>query len=172
MGGETAIELGGFPAPGSYERFRAKARQFLKAHEDHVAIHKLRMNKPLTAADLAELERMLAESGVGGPDDLAKAKEEAQGLGLFVRSLVGMDRGAAKEAFAGFLTGKKLKVNQIELVNMVIEHLVEHGSMDAAHLYESPYTDLNPLGAAGMFPPGQVDELISVLDEVKRRTAA
>ena len=27
--------------------------------------HKLRMNKPLTASDLAELERMLAESGVG-----------------------------------------------------------------------------------------------------------
>ena len=67
MGAEASVDLPGFAAPDSFERFRAKARAFLKQHEDHIAIHKLRMNKVLTAADLAELERMLAESGVGGP---------------------------------------------------------------------------------------------------------
>jgi len=46
---------------------QAKARAFLRAHKDHVAIHKLRMNRTLTASDLAELERMLAESGVVTP---------------------------------------------------------------------------------------------------------
>ena len=35
----------------------------------HAAIRKLRMNRPLTRADLAELERMLTESGVGGVPD-------------------------------------------------------------------------------------------------------
>ena len=45
--------------------------------------------------DLAELERMLVESGVGGPDQIDRAKQESHGLGLFVRSLVGLDRGAA-----------------------------------------------------------------------------
>ena len=53
-----------------------------------MAVRKLRMNKPLTAADLAEVERMLAESG-GGPEDIARARQVAEGLGLFVRSLVG-----------------------------------------------------------------------------------
>ncbi len=32
---------------------------------------------------------------VGGPDQIDRAKQESLGLGLFVRSLVGMDRGAA-----------------------------------------------------------------------------
>ena len=36
-----------------------------KAPEDHLAIHKLRTNEPLTSTDLAELQRMLMESGVG-----------------------------------------------------------------------------------------------------------
>jgi type I restriction enzyme, R subunit len=172
MGDETDIPLEGFATPSSYERFRAKARHFLKAHEDHVAIHKLRMNKPLTESDLAELERMLVESGIGGSADVEQAKQESNGLGLFVRSLLGLDRAAAKEAFAGFLTGKTLKANQIEFVNMVIEHLVEHGAMKAALLYESPYTDLNPRGVDGLFVPAQVEELIGILDGIRARGAA
>jgi type I restriction enzyme R subunit len=57
--------------------------------------------------NLAELERMLASDGVGGdPGAIQKATEDSQGLGLFVRSLLGLDRGAAKEAFAEFLAGK------------------------------------------------------------------
>jgi type I restriction enzyme R subunit len=37
---------------------------------------------------------MLAESGVANPDHLQKAKANSDGLGLFVRSLVGLDREA------------------------------------------------------------------------------
>ena len=95
MGGETAVDLLGFDEGTDFAKFRAKARAFLRTHQDHVAIHKLRMNKALTQADLAELERMLAESGVGGIDTIERAKMESQGLGLFVRSLIGMVREAA-----------------------------------------------------------------------------
>ena len=66
-------------------------------------ISKLRMNRPLTVSDLEELERMLAESGIAKSEDISRAKAESQGLGLFVRTLVGMDRGAAKQALSGFL---------------------------------------------------------------------
>ena len=116
-GGETAIEVPGFGQGTNYAKFRAKAQAFLHAHQDHIAIRKLRLNKALTAADLGELQRILAESGVGAPEDIQRADEESQGLGLFVRSLVGLDRQAAKEAMAGFLNGKSLGANQIEFVN-------------------------------------------------------
>ncbi len=75
-------------------------------------------------------------------EDIERAQAEAQGLGLFVRSLVGLDREAAKEAFAGFLSGQTPTANQIEFVNLIVNHLTEHGVMDAARLYESPFTDL------------------------------
>src|SRR5882762_3476674 len=39
-----------------FARFKQKARHFLKAHEDHIVLHKLRQGKPLTPTDLAELE--------------------------------------------------------------------------------------------------------------------
>ncbi|EQD55693.1 type III restriction protein res subunit, partial [mine drainage metagenome] len=66
---------------------------------------------------------MLADNGVGAADDIRRAAEESHGLGLFVRSLVGLDRQAAKEALAGFLNGKMLGANQIEFVNLIVDHL-------------------------------------------------
>src|ERR1019366_2784602 len=46
IGSETTVDLPGFATPDSFERFRAKARAFLKDHEDHIAIRKLRLNSP------------------------------------------------------------------------------------------------------------------------------
>jgi type I restriction enzyme, R subunit len=99
-----------------FAKFREKAQAYLRAHHNHIAIQTLRTNKPLTASDLLELERMLAESGVGARADIERAKLESCGLGLFVRSMVGLDRDAAKQALAGFLAGKTLGANQIEFV--------------------------------------------------------
>ena len=172
IGSETDVELPGFTSSGDFEKFRAKARVFLLAHQNHVAIHKLRMNKALTAADLAELERMLAESGVAGSEEIKRASQDSHGLGLFVRSLVGLDREAAKDALAGFLAGKTLGGNQIEFVNLIVNHLTEHGVMEASLLYESPFTDLTPQGPDGLFTSAQVDELIGALDRVRATAMA
>lgn len=150
----------------------AKAQSFLKRHLNHVTIHKLRFNKALTPSDLAELERMLAENGLGAAADIARAKAEAQGLGLFVRSLVGLDREAAKQALAGFLAGRSLGADQIEFVNLIINHLTDHGVMAAERLYESPFTDLSPLGPDGLFDSASVDLLIDALRRVRASAEA
>jgi type I restriction enzyme R subunit len=172
MGVEAEVNLLGFAVLDTFEQFRTKARAFLREHEDHVAIHRLRTNKALTESDLNELERMLTLNGVGDPETIQKAKEESQGLGLFVRSLVGLDRGAAKEAFAQFLAGTTLGANQIEFVDMIINHLTEHGVMSAALLYESPFTDVTPHGPDGLFTSAQVDDLVSILDRVRETALA
>jgi type I restriction enzyme R subunit len=170
MGGETSVQLPGLGEGTDYVRFRAKAQAFLRAHQDHVAIHKLRMNKPLTAADLAELQRMLLESGVGAEEDIRRAASEAHGLGLFVRSLVGLDRQAAKETMSAFISGKS--ANQIEFVNLIVDHLTEHGVMEAAQLYESPFTDFSPQGPEGIFGAAELDALMNSLEAVRASAIA
>ena len=111
---------------------------------------------------------MLGEAGIGGPKEINQAKETSHGLGLFVRSLVGMDREAAKEALGGFLAGQPLSANQIGCMN----HLTEHGVMEASLLYESPFTDLTPRGPDGIFSSTQVDERMSVLEWVRLSAVA
>ena len=172
MGEEIVVELPGFTSSDNFEKFRAKVRAFLRSHQDNIVIFKLRTNKQLTPSDLSELESILAESGIGETEDIIRAKEESQGLGLFVRSLVGLDREVAKQELARFISDKKLNANQIEFVNMIIDYLTEHGVMDAALLYESPFTDITPQGPDELITSSQVDELICLLGEVYDRAVA
>lgn len=170
MGWGTEITLPGTQVEG-FARFKAKARQFLKAHEDHVAVQKLRRNKALTPTDLEELGRIFVESGVGSAEDVARAAEESEGLGLFVRSLVGLDREAAKEALGTFLDGKTHRANQIQFVNEIVEYLTEHGTMPVERLYEAPYTDYHPLGVEGLFGEEERTRLLNVLQVIRQRAA-
>ena len=120
---------------------------------------------------IASLERTFSEAGVGTAEEIERIRGEG-GLGLFVRSLVGLDRTAAKRAFDAFIGGRKLSAHQHEFVNMMIEYLTALGVMDPRLLYESPFTDLDPLGVAGVFGDGEVVELIQILREVQSRAAA
>lgn len=172
MGDESEVELPGFSGGTEFAKFKAKARAFLREHQNHVTIHKLRANRPLTASDLAELERILLESGVGDQDIIEHAKSESEGLGIFVRSLIGLDREAAKEAFSGFLYETNFNANQIEFVNLIVDHLTEHGIFDAALLYESPFTDLTSQGPEAIFTSAQIEDLLSISEQIKKTALA
>ena len=161
-----------FVSSDAFAKFREKARHFLKAHKDHITIRKLRTNTALTPTDLAELERILVESGTGTPEEIEKAKTESQGLGLFVRGLVGLDRGAAQQAFANFLDGRILSARQIEFVQTIIENLTQSGIVEPARLYESPYTRFSGKGVEGLFPEAEVVQLVRLLEEVRQRAVA
>lgn len=67
-------------------------------------------------------------------------REESHGLGLFIRSLVGLDRGAATAAFDRFLGDGSLSANQLRFVQMIVEELTANGVMEVARLYEPPFT--------------------------------
>ena len=83
-----------------------------------------------------------------------------------------MDRAAAKEALADFLAGKTLGASQIEFVNLIANHLTEHGVMEAAMLYESPFTDLTPRGPDGLFNSAEVDQLIALIAGIQETALA
>lgn len=114
------------------------------------------------------LENLLIEAGTGTQKELQQMAANG-GLGLFVRRLVGMDREAAKKAFATFLDGKTLSANQIHFVNLVIDYLTQSGWMQASQLYESPFTDFSPKGVEGVFDPEQVFQLVAILDSIRMR---
>ena len=69
--------------------------------------------------------------GIGTDEAIERAKAQAAGLDLFLRSLFGLDRAAAKEAFADFMAGRSLTGNQIEFLNLVVNHVTEAGLMEA-----------------------------------------
>ncbi|HEX8310647.1 MAG TPA: type I restriction-modification enzyme R subunit C-terminal domain-containing protein [Chthoniobacteraceae bacterium] len=105
-------------------------------------------------------------------EDVEKATSQSNWLGLFVRLLVGLDRQAAKNALSAFLVPRRLRPSQMQFLDEIVNHLMEHGCMNAARLYESPYTDFSPQGVGGLFSSSEVEELISIFGEVRARAIA
>lgn len=155
-----------------FQQFRLRARDFLRAHEDHLTMQRLRRNQPLTPGDLDELQRFLLSHGVGTERAIQRAAEECNGFGLFIRSLVGLDRNAAKELFAEFLADGTHTVTQIRFINEILDELTSRGVMDPARLYDPPFSDLAPKGPEGLFSEAEVDNICHLLDMIKTRAMA
>jgi type I restriction enzyme R subunit len=113
----TLVDLPQVTSGMSWERFRAKAQAYPKAHENHVALQRLRRNKQLTADDLDSLAEMLVAAAGDQRVDLDWVTQRTGVIGPCIRSLVGLDRAAANEAFATFLDGSRFSVEQIRLMS-------------------------------------------------------
>ena len=122
------------------QNYKAKAEFYVRQHQDHLVIAKLKKNVPLTQLDVETLEKILW-SEVGTREDY-EAEYGKKPLGEFVREIVGLDMNAAKEAFAQYLNGTTLDSRQIYFVNQIVEYIVHNGLMkDLSVLQESPFTD-------------------------------
>ncbi|CAM4013383.1 DEAD/DEAH box helicase family protein [Janibacter anophelis] len=172
LGESTEVVLPGTTPGTDMERFRAKAAAYLRQHESHVALQRLRRNRQLTPDDLSALEQMLEDSGAGARADIERAVDESHGLGRFVRSLVGLDREAALEAFGDYLDTARFDVHQVRFVTLIVDELTANGAVEPGRLFESPYTDYAPTGPDDLFEEAQVDSIVGILREVDGRAEA
>ncbi|CAK8722597.1 hypothetical protein GMJAKD_11815 [Candidatus Electrothrix aarhusensis] len=135
-------------------QYEKKVKDYLRGHANHLVIQRLKANEPLTALDLQGLENVLTEIGADEGEillsDLLK-RNETPSLAHFIRSLVGLDRAAAKAAFAQFLNDRSLTAPQIRFIELIIDQLTARGIMDAEALYQPPFTNLHSGGPEGVF---------------------
>ncbi len=150
-------------------QYEKKVRGYLHNHLDHLVIHRLRTNQPLTAADLKGLEATLVEIGEEDGEMLLSgllARSKSPSLAHFVRSLVGLDRSAAQSAFSEFLNDRSLTPPQIRFVEMVINQLTARGVMDASALYEAPFSNLHAGGPDALFD-GKENVIEGIFEKLK-----
>lgn len=169
----TPIEIEYGPSVTELTRYKTRVLHFLQNEENNIVLQKLKRNRPLTQSDIQELERIFFESGeIGTREDFERAFGHQDQLGLFIRSLIGLDRHEAKLEFAEFLDGKRYNSNQIEFVNLIVDHLTKNGVMDPAILFEAPYTDYDPNGLGGIFHDGEAGKIVNILKLIKQNAVA
>ncbi|MBO6292247.1 MAG: DEAD/DEAH box helicase family protein [Selenomonas sp.] len=147
------------------ETYKKKVERYLLEHRENIAVHKLRTNKRLTAADLRELERVLWED-LGTQEDYRHLYGERP-VGLMVRKTVGMDRAALEEVFAEFLQEKRLNLRQLDFVKRIIDYLAKNGEMMPQDVKKPAFAGLN--NVAQLFK-GHLDEVNHIFAKVKEVT--
>ena len=118
--------------------------------------------RPLTQSDLDELQKLFVDAGVVENDDFQRVRELPD-MPDFIRSLVGLDRRAARAAFNGALSSVTLSARQIDFVEQILDHLTASGTMDPALLYEPPFTDGAPNGVSDVFERDVVTTIVDTL---------
>jgi type I restriction enzyme R subunit len=151
-------------------QYAKKVEDYLRSHQDEIAIQRLRNNLPLTPTDLESLEKTLLTIGEDEGERLLTSMlqlHEVPTLAHLVRRIVGMDRSAAKAAFATFLADRSLNAPQMRFVELVIDQLTARGFMELAALYEAPFSSIHAGGPEGLFAgkPNIIDGLFHTLEE-------
>lgn len=161
--------------PGGYamRSYRLKVERFIRDNVHHMTIHRLHTNQPITPAELEELERLLFDGDERGTkEDLMEELGDERPLGVFIRSILGLDEHAAKQAFGEFLGRTDLRADQIRFVDQLIGYLSVNGIINKTMLSGPPFTDLNDQGIFGLFDDAEQDRLLSIMDGVNGNAVA
>jgi type I restriction enzyme R subunit len=117
--------------------------------------------------DLEELERLLfRDCQLGTREDFERAYGTDRPLGQFIRSIVGLDRKAVREAFSHFISNPGFSADQITFINRILEYFSRNGYMEKGALLEQPFTDIHFQGPYGIFTGDQVIDIISIIDTI------
>ncbi|MFD3705899.1 DEAD/DEAH box helicase family protein [Nocardia sp. NPDC058658] len=151
------------------KRFKAKARAYLNDHADHVAVQKLRRNRQITSMDVQYFEAVFLGEGFATSDDIAEAKAANDGeLGLFLRSLTGLEEQAARDAFDAFQSGRTLTANQLDFLDLLVKVIATNGIVEVGSLYDPPFSQRYPHGPDALFPnSADLDEIEAILGHLR-----
>lgn len=147
------------------QSYKKKANTYLREHQDHLSIYKLKNNKQLTRTDIQALEHILWGE-IGSRDDYQKDFGDTP-LAILVRQVVGMEQKAANEAFSEFLNDAKLDSKQIRFVKTIVDYIIKNGHMlDKRVLQEEPFQSIGSI--AELFPMERAIEIVGVIDSINK----
>ncbi len=165
-------EIDILPTYTSLEAYRKRVERIVLQNRHHITISKLQSNIPITSHELQELERMLFENEEAGNKEKFRKALGEKPLGIFIRSILGLDINAAKVAFGEFLNHGKLTGDQINFINKIIDFLSVNGTIDAKLLYESPFTDENDAGLTGVFDEEAAHRILDIIENINHNAIA
>lgn len=160
------------PAYTAMQSYKDRVESYVRKHNDHLVIRKLKTNKPITETEINELEQILFDGKTVGTKQEYIDTYGDRPLGEFIRSIVGLDAGAAQAVFADFIQAGNLTPNQMTFINNIISYLTQNGTIEKKMLFEPPFTNLHDQGLFGVFDNAQVTNVINLIDTVNDNVIA
>jgi type I restriction enzyme R subunit len=148
----------------TFEDYKLKVNRYIEDNRDHIAIHKLRNNIPMTALDYESLEHIFTGE-LGTAEDYQREFQDTP-FGLLVRKIAKLEYEAACMAFSEFINDQSLSQAQIVFVKKVIDYVVQNGYIDNVSILMNPPFD-RPQSFIKLFDGSQQKQLIEKVTQIK-----
>ena len=154
------------------QSYRDRVESYIRKNKHHETIKKLNNNIPITSEDLIELEQILFDGEERGTKSDFVNEYGDQPLGYFIRSLIGLNKTAANEAFASFIQSGNLKADQMTFIKQIVTHLTINGTVGMTLLFEPPFTDIHDMGLMGVFNDADVTKVKKIIEQINQNAVA
>ena len=135
--------------------YRKRVEEALRElFDEDPTLQKIRAGEPVSDGDLEKLISLVLTEH---PDvDLNVLKEFypdlADSLDIIIRNLIGMDEGAVKARFQGFVNAHAaLSAKQTQFLRLLQNLIAKNGGIDLERLVDAPFTNLHQDGVYGVF---------------------
>ncbi|TJY42916.1 DUF4145 domain-containing protein [Cohnella pontilimi] len=147
-----------------FEDYKLKVNRYIEKNRDHIAIHKLRNNIALTAADYESLERIFTGE-LGTAEDYMREFKDTP-FGLLVRKVAKLEPEAAMAVFSSFINEQALNQSQIVFVKKVIDYVVQNGYIEnVSELMKPPFD--KPQSFIKLFDGSKQKQLVELVSMIK-----
>lgn len=145
-----------------YQIYRQEVEKTLTPlFETDSVLKKIRNGEQVTEADLAQLSSLVHTQNPNVDLNTLKEffPESTASLDKILRTIVGMDKNAIEHSFTAFVQQIHTHVNakQQRFIGMLKNHLIRHGAIEIAQLYDAPFTQIHDMGLDGVFSQQQAD---------------
>ena len=145
-----------------YQIYRQEVEKTLTPlFETDIVLKKIRNGEQVTEADLAQLSSLVHTQNPSVDLNTLKEffPESTATLDKILRTIVGMDKNAIEQSFTTFVQQIHTHVNakQQRFIGMLKNHLIRHGAIEIAQLYDAPFTQIHDMGLDGVFSQQQAD---------------
>ncbi len=145
-----------------YQIYRQEVEKTLTPlFETDSVLKKIRNGEPVTEADLAQLSSLVHTQNPSVDLNTLKEffPESTASLDKILRTIVGMDKNAIEQSFTHFVqqTHTHMNAKQQRFIGMLKNHLIRHGAIEIAQLYDAPFTQIHDMGLDGVFSQQQAD---------------
>jgi len=157
---------------GKMVNYRKRLESLLDAYKNHLAIQKIRRFQRITDAELESLVQIFMEDI--SEDDREDFRDYLTGhsLNLLIRTLMGLDKEAVREAFIEIERRHRLSDIQVRFLKEIVESISQRGILELGELYTGrQFKSIHDGGIEAVFGDELVDKVFSILKKINSGVA-
>lgn len=157
---------------GKMTNYHERLESLLSAHKDHLAINKIRKFQKITDAELNSLIEIFLQDVE--EDDRAGFQEYLtdRSLNLLIRTMMGLDPQAVKEAFVEIERTYRLSDIQVRFLQEIVHSVSQRGILELGDLYTGrQFKSIHDGGIEAVFEGDVVDKVFDILKKINSGVA-